>query len=135
MIHFRPHHFLCTLGFEGKGYSVSFIKNYKQIAKLLKGQEEELIQVVTGLDSVCNACPHQRTADQCHYQEKIDGLDKAHAEVLRLKEGEILSWKQAKERIKDHMTLEKFHQSCARCEWKGMGVCEQALRKLRDEGE
>ena len=32
MLEFRPHHFLCTLGFEGKGYSDEFVRNYYRYA-------------------------------------------------------------------------------------------------------
>ena len=57
-------------------------------------------------------------------------LDAAHARVLGLSEGDRITWGEAKERIASHMTLEAFHEACAPCEWKALGVCEAALTSL-----
>ena len=38
MLSFRPHHFLCTLGFEGKGYSDAFTRNMAEIADALRAR-------------------------------------------------------------------------------------------------
>lgn len=122
---------MCTLGFRGKGYSLGFIKNYKKIAKLLQENEDHSIEVVPFMDDICGACPNKIDEVVCKSQEKILRLDKAHAEVLGLKAGDVLTWKEAKERIKNHMSLEKFHQACAGCNWKEYGVCEEALEELR----
>jgi hypothetical protein len=131
-IAFRPHHFLCTLGFRGSGYSPHFVKNYTQIVEALQRDEELPIQVIEGADSICAACPHQ-SIEGCAVEEKIQGLDARHAHILNLKAGGVLSWKEAQQRLKDHMTIEAFHHACAGCEWKAWGVCEIALRKLRAE--
>lgn len=130
-IKYRPHHFLCTVGFEGKGYSPEFIQNFTEIANTLRNGngDDVLIEVTAHTDSICTPCPHRR--DQlCENQNKISALDVAHAEILNLKESEILSWGEAKTRIKEKMTLEKFHQACEPCNWKKLGVCEIALNKL-----
>lgn len=127
---FRPHHFLCTIGFQGIGYSPHFVENYKKIVEAIQKDEELLIQVVVSEDSICSACPHQSTQG-CAVEEKIQGLDARHAQILRLKQGDILSWREAKQRLKDHMTLDGFHQACSGCEWKALGVCESTLKKLR----
>ena len=39
MLKFRPHHFLCTLGFQGKGYSPGFVANFQAIADRLRGPD------------------------------------------------------------------------------------------------
>lgn len=132
-IKFRPHHFLCSLGFAGKGYSDEFVANYSRIVEQLRGPlgDETKLKVVEQTDSVCAPCPHRR-GTLCETQEKIEILDKAHAEILNLVPGEILTWGEAKQRIKNHMTLEKFDQACAPCSWKQLGVCQEALEKLQD---
>ena len=132
-ISFRPHHFLCTLGFQGKGYSPHFVENYKQIVEVIQKDEELPIQVVVHEDFICRACPHQDMGG-CAVEEKIKGLDARHAQILRLKQGDVLSWREAKQRLRDYMTLEGFHQACSGCEWKELGVCESALKKLRATG-
>ncbi|MBI4357288.1 MAG: DUF1284 domain-containing protein [Gammaproteobacteria bacterium] len=131
-LHFRPHHFLCALGFEGAGYSPRFIQNFAQITKQLNAPsgKQTLIEVVDRTDSICTPCPHRRE-DLCNTQEKIQILDQAHAKILHLKNGMQLTWGEARERIQQHMTLEKFKTACAPCEWQKSGICERKLHTAR----
>lgn len=129
ILSFRPHHFLCTIGFKGMGYSPSFVENYSQIMRALQQDDELSIQVVVREDSICAACPHQSLGN-CIVEEKIQTLDANHGQILNLQPGDILSWREAKQRLKHYMTLEAFHKACAVCEWKSWGVCEKALKKL-----
>jgi len=123
-ISFRPHHFLCAFCFQGKGYSPEFIKNFLAIMENLT--DETLIEVVAHTDSICSPCPHRREKS-CTSQEKILRLDHAHAKVLGIASGEQITWGEAKQRIYQQMTLEKFHQACAPCDWKGLGICEEKI--------
>jgi hypothetical protein len=132
-IAFRPHHFLCTLGFQGAGYSPKFVQNYHHIVEALHENEELPIEVVSHVDSICAPCPHNGKG-LCAMDEKIQGLDARHAQVLGISPGDVLTWRTGKQRLKDAMTLEAFHTACAGCEWKEWGVCEAALVKLQDEG-
>jgi hypothetical protein len=127
LIKFRPHHFMCTLAFQGKGYSLGFIKNYKKIVARLAADANTPIQVVEYMDDICGPCPNRIDEVVCNDQSKILKLDKGHKEVLDLKIGETLSWKEAKQRIKDKMTPDKFHKICDGCEWKKYGVCLEVL--------
>jgi hypothetical protein len=111
------------------GYAPPFIENYMQIVDVLIKNEDTLIEVVAHKDSICKACPHLGTRG-CSTEEKIQVLDRRHAQILNLKVGDHVSWKNVKQRLKDHMTLEQFHVACAGCEWKAWGVCEEALKKL-----
>jgi hypothetical protein len=133
-IHFRPHHFLCTLGFQGKGYSPSFVANYQEIHAQLHSAngDNTSIHVVAHTDSICAPCPHKRDLN-CAAQEKITRLDQLHAEVLAIKPGDVLTWGEGKQRIKEKMTLEKFHTICESCEWKKYGMCEKTLRHFLEE--
>ncbi|MBA3814679.1 MAG: DUF1284 domain-containing protein [Alphaproteobacteria bacterium] len=112
------------------GYSPRFVDNYNQIVEALQKHEDLPIHVVSAQDSICHACPQQRLG-KCKVEEKVKNLDTRHGQILSLKPGDMVSWREAKKRLKDHMTLEAFHQACAGCEWKGLGVCETALKKLR----
>lgn len=131
-IFFRPHHFLCTLGFQGMGYSPGFVQNYWQIVKALHENEELSIQVVHTVDSICSPCPHNGK-EVCQMEEKIQGLDLRHSQVLGISFGDHLTWQEAKMRLKEKMTIEAFHEACQGCQWKALGVCEIALRELQDE--
>ena len=126
---FRPHHFLCTLGFQGKGYSPDFIENYEKIVTALHTNEELSIEVVSSGDSICRACPHKGDGG-CDREEKIQGLDLRHSQILGIKTGDRLSWRRGKELLKNYMTVEAFHKACQGCSWKSLGLCETALKKL-----
>jgi hypothetical protein len=114
------------------GYSPKFVENYTQIVEALQQDEELPIEVVPFGDTICGACPHQRE-EICGQEAKIHSLDTRHSDALGIAVGDVLTWREAKERLKDKMTLETFHQACEGCQWKAFGVCETALRKLRDE--
>lgn len=128
-VKFKPHHFLCTLAFEGKGYSPAFVSNYFKIIESLKN---EAISVTFFADSICSPCPN-KIGNACVTQEKIDRLDRAHAEILDLKEGDSLSWQDARKRLKKQMSLELFHRACEPCGWKALGICESKLKELINE--
>lgn len=131
-IQFRPHHFLCTLGFQGKGYSPNFVRNYKHIHKTLTDSPNTTIHIVDKTDSICSQCPFKQDS-LCQNQTKIQALDKKHQKMLDLKIGSKISWAQAKQVIKEKATLEGFHQACSLCEWKKYGFCEKALKDLKNQ--
>ncbi len=129
-INFRPHHFMCTLGFAGKGYSPSFIKNYDSIYLEIHTHPDTEITITNGLDSICKACPHQRPNNKCDQQSLIEKLDQNHSEALQLGDVKSISWNDAKKRIKKNVTVKKFNKMCAGCKWQKYGMCEKALKKL-----
>ncbi len=130
-IQFRPHHFLCTLCFQGKGYSRTFIANYQAIVETLQSTDgdEQSIRVTNTTDSICSPCPHKRN-ERCATEEKISVLDQAHAHALDLSPNQMITWGQAKQAIKEKISLEIFHQICATCSWKSMGICEEVLNEF-----
>lgn len=136
MLRFRPHHFLCTLGFQGKGYSPAFVDHFQKIANQLrepKAPTDQIqIEVVQGADLICEPCPN-RTGSLCKTESKIDALDTAHEKVLGLTKGEIITWGKAKQRLAKYMTDSEFDQACAPCGWKSLGACRSALVQLRSE--
>lgn len=133
-ITFRPHHFLCALCFKGKGYSPSFIRNFKAIMQILQGAagDTTLIQIVNESDSICAPCPN-RQGTACQTEEKIRVLDTAHAAQLHWQPGNSITWGAAKEQIATQLTLEKFHRMCASCDWKAYGLCESVLKEFLPE--
>lgn len=133
MIRFRPHHFLCSLAYKGMGYSTAFIENYDKIARKIRDDDETQIQVVYGLDTICSRCPHQTKANRCVNEQTIQKLDQAHASILGLRDKEILTFREAKKRLRQNMSRELFLEACRSCEWQKMGLCEAALKKLQSE--
>lgn len=125
---FRPHHFLCALCFQGRGYSPTFIANFTAIMEKLNqpGGDTTPIQVAPHTDSICAPCPH-RTDETCASQSKINALDTAHAKALGIKAEDVLTWGEAKARIANQISLDTFHSICRRCSWKKLGLCESVL--------
>jgi uncharacterized protein len=130
---FRPHHFLCALGFKGKGYSPSFVRNFASIVKVLRGEDaqEALLTVTLETDDICAPCPHKRGL-LCASQEKIAFLDAQHIQALGWQEGETLKWGEARARLKT-LTPETFEKICQTCSWQKEGLCLAALEALREE--
>jgi len=130
---FRPHHFLCSLGYEGLGYSPEFVENYDKIITRIRNDETTKLEVVSGLDAICKSCPSKEAnINACVSEKKISELDHAHSKILGLRTGEILTWREAKNRIKHSFSIEDFHKACEPCEWKTLGICEKALRALKN---
>jgi uncharacterized protein len=131
-IRYRPHHFLCSLGFEGKGYSHAFTANMSAIVMgRLRAADGDaaVIEVAGGLDDICAPCP-KNSGHACELQAKIDRLDAAHGAALSLSVGDRLTWGQAQARIRAHVAPGSLKTLCAGCEWEPFGMCEAALARL-----
>lgn len=134
-IRFRPHHFLCALGFQGKGYSDDFTRNMFQIVvHRLRGEngDAEIIELTSFADDICGPCPKRR-GQLCTNQASVAALDRRHAAALRLTPSERLSWGEAQKRIRDHVPPGSLATLCAGCSWLELGLCEAALARLHDE--
>ncbi|GAB4386869.1 DUF1284 domain-containing protein [Albidovulum sp.] len=135
-IRYRPHHFLCSLGFEGKGYSDAFTANMSAIVLgrlRAAGGDATEIEVTGATDDICAPCPRRR-GRHCTAERKIRMLDRAHAAALRLSPRERLSWGEAKARIRAHVPPGSLSTLCRGCEWEPLGLCEAALARLHAEG-
>jgi hypothetical protein len=133
-VRYRPHHFLCSLGFEGKGYSPEFTANMTAIVMgRLRAPEGDatVIEVTDGFDDICAPCP-RNAGSACTHQPKIDRLDAAHASALSLSPGERISWGEARSRIRARVQPGALRTLCAGCEWEPFGICEAALVRLHE---
>ncbi len=133
-IRFRPHHFLCAIGYEGKGYSDRFTENMTGIVMgrlRAEGGEDTPMQVVGFTDDICGPCPKRR-GRLCTDQKSISQLDRAHAAALKFKPHEELSWGEALARIRKHVKPGDLATLCQGCQWLELGLCEAALKRLHD---
>lgn len=134
-IRFRPHHFLCSVGFAGRGYSKRFASNMRQIVdgRLRSvGGDQVALQVVATADAICAPCPHRR-GEGCTRQRRIDGLDQRHAQALELRAGDVLTWGEARRRIATLVKPNDLDRLCAGCQWLPLGLCKKAVAQLREE--
>ncbi|PYG27553.1 DUF1284 domain-containing protein [Pelagimonas varians] len=136
-LRFRPHHFLCSLGFQGKGYSDAFTANMRNIVedrlRAPKGRDT-LIKLTGYTDDICAPCP-KRQGRLCTNQSAIATLDRSHAAALHLKPYETLTWGEALTRIKANVPPGALSTVCAGCQWLDYGLCEAALKRLHDKDE
>jgi len=136
MIRYRPHHFLCSLGFEGKGYSLDFTANMTAIVMghlRAQGGDGTEIMVTGAADDICAPCPKRR-GTLCTDQARIKALDRAHAAALHLEAHERLTWGEAKQRIRAHVPPGSLKRLCRGCQWEPLGLCEAALARLHAAG-
>ena len=133
-IRFRPHHFLCSLGFQGEGYSSSFTANMSEIVngKLRNaGGEKTRITVTFVADSICTPCPERRGLG-CVKINTIKQLDQRHAGALGLRDGDCITWGEALRRIKANVKPGSLSTLCQNCQWLELGYCEAALTRLHE---
>jgi hypothetical protein len=48
--------------------------------------------------------------------------------ALGIQPKQQLTWHQAKQLISEKISLDVFHQICATCSWKSLGICEASLK-------
>jgi uncharacterized protein len=128
-IHLRPHHLLCITCFQNKGYSPEFITNLKKIKEKLETDQFN-IKIVNGIDDICATCPENMGNGKCSKQELVTSLDEAHSKILRIKENEIITWKNIKIKLVKYMNLNNFNAACAKCSWKQLGICDKVVKNL-----
>lgn len=128
---FRPHHFLCALGFQGKGYSDRFTANMAGIVAQLSGPDGDAveIEVTFQADHICAPCPH-RQGKGCEKSAAITALDLRHATALGLRNGDRLTWGDAQARIVDRVPEGALERLCTGCQWRALGLCDRALSEL-----
>lgn len=125
-IFLRPHHVLCAIGWQGRGYSPAFTENMNQIVLgQLRADPQMPVCITFEADSICAPCPHRRGTG-CASGDKIAGLDARHASALNLRHGQEMTWAEAEARA---LALEPddLDQICAGCDWLAFGLCKSAL--------
>jgi hypothetical protein len=66
----RPHHALCVLFFEGKGYSQAFIENMTTFM----ADPNRMLYLTMECDTLCQACPHNQNGF-CEDEAKVTLFD------------------------------------------------------------
>ncbi len=116
MFRFRPHHLVCFLSFQGKGYDSDFVNGVNEILTALKSNpNEKLITVVYDCDSACEKCPN-RNSGKCKDDEVITALDSAYTKLLKINEGNQWSFADM-QLIPQHISKADFVKICGKCQW------------------
>lgn len=125
---FRPHHFLCTMNFKGKGYSPSFVRNYQKILNELQANPKQQITIVNTIDSICSACP-KRQENRCENQKNSISFDKRHEQAFGFTPGKKITWEAALLQVQQQLSPSVFNSICEGCPWK-KELCDKNLHNL-----
>lgn len=130
----RPHHVLCAIGWQGRGYSPEFTRNMDAVVRdRLRADPATRVEFTAGADAICAPCPSRRGTG-CEMADRIAALDRRHAEALGIAPGQRMTWAEAKARAVARLVPGDLDRICAGCRWLGLGLCKDALARLR-EGE
>jgi hypothetical protein len=116
-IKLRPHHLLCIRGFKGKGYSESFVENFREVMRRL--EQNPAIEIVDGGDEICKACPHFKN-EKClkseNSEDKVRELDGMVISKLKLSIGMKMSYQEVSNLV-EKIPKSELPEICGRCEW------------------
>ena len=130
ILNIRAHHFLCLPGYEGKGYDGAHKTSWDTISQQLKDNPDTFVRVVDGQDDLCKNCPNLKgiNGKKCNmpFLEKLDNKVK---DLLSIKTGMIMTWKDIMDRTFFIMNKEKHKELCGNCQWRKNGLCEDTFDK------
>lgn len=132
----RGHHLICVHGFQGMGYSDSFVKNMQTIVDEIKDVHfDSDIQIVVELDDACGHCPHNG-GNICIANESsndhVTSMDKKVIEHLNVNVNHVYKMSEIINRTKERVRPEDLDTLCKGCSWLSYGVCKEGIKKLRN---
>lgn len=126
LINLRPHHLICNLCFQGKGYNEEFIKNFNSIHQQLNNPRNK-IKIIRGIDAICLKCPRKQ---DCKKDSIAAAIDQSYLRILQLNFGEVVTVHKIKNKIKTLLSVTDFHNACKKCSWKSLGICESVIQNM-----
>ncbi|HOP74337.1 MAG TPA: DUF1284 domain-containing protein [Bacillota bacterium] len=120
-IKIRAHHLLCLQGYQGYGYSESFVVNLERIRDLMITSPDLEVQVVAEEDIVCSCCPFrceagcQKDQDSSHRIRSMDLkiLEKLHLiSGMKCRAQNLLKLVEA-----TFKTYSDIQDICGHCQW------------------
>lgn len=132
-VRIRGHHLLCLLGFRGLGYSPEFVETMEKVFKEFHSNTTLPITIVTGCDIICDSCPHNR-GNECQKKEgsarRVKSKDAMILKKLGFPANTGTTSGEAWRRVKERILPEDLTAMCQRCEWLGLGYCNEGLAEL-----
>ncbi len=131
VVSLRPHHVLCAIGWQGRGYSPEFTDNMNDIVLgRLRADPGTTVRFTWEADAICGPCPSRR-GEGCVSAARIWGLDSRHADALDVTAGDEMSWAQAQGRAVSRLRPKDLDYLCHDCRWLALGLCQAALARLQ----
>ncbi|MCL2620428.1 MAG: DUF1284 domain-containing protein [Defluviitaleaceae bacterium] len=122
----RPHHLLCTQGYEGKGYSEDFVENMDAITSHLRNSRDAMVEIVLSTDDICNKCPLMIGEDLCETNEKVKTMDRKIVNYFGIEEKNYI-YNQIINKINTNMTTTIMDDICGDCGWYATSACKQNI--------
>lgn len=115
ILRLRAHHGMCLAFFEGKGYSQGFTAHMQTVLDGM--QANPMLELVTGGDIVCTACPNLLDG-VCVTAEKVLGYDEKVLSLCGLEAGTSLPWSDFSRLVSENILRPgRREQICGDCEW------------------
>jgi len=126
----RGHHLICLHFFNGKGYSIEFVKNLRDTLKII---EELGAKISRGADDICNKCPYlknKRCSYDNHSNEEITEMDEFALILLKETSGTRITWHDIRDKIR-HIFPSWVERYCKKCSWEDTCAGDSLYRELR----
>lgn len=123
----RPHHLLCTQAFRGMGYSKEFTENMAALVKMMKEDDDFTLELVSGTDHICRACPNKIGENVCKDDEKVLLFDKKIKEMFGLEYGKKYNYKELTEKIDSNLDENRLFLICGNCSWYEKSRCRDYI--------
>ena len=114
MICLRPHHGLCLLTFQGKGYSPEFVAQMSHLQNQLNLNPQTDLILTDQCDVLCQFCPHC-VNNQCS-SPLPEKFDKNVLYLTGFKVGQKLTWNELST-LTRQILRNNLNTCCCECEW------------------
>jgi uncharacterized protein len=130
----RGHHLFCLLGFQGHGYSASFIEKMNELSINYWDLNQDFpIKITTHTDQICRSCPYIKNED-CGINPIVDRklreMDNRILHFIGLEPEHIYNKSFILDRISKNVKPDDLDVLCKGCVWKKYGVCKEAIANL-----
>ena len=112
----RAHHLLCLQTFRGKGYSPEFTANMTRVKEELEKDESVQVEIVSGADDICRACPHLKEGGCCDKEKQVKLTDERAAIRIGLASGEG-RYRDLKSQAMTVFESGDLPEICGCCQW------------------
>jgi len=142
----RAHNLLCLVGYRGRGYDDAFVARMSAVHAALTRDPATLVEVRTGPDTLCDACPNLHlgkgpsaseggggcTLGEPDHEPHMRAQDEDVARRLGLAAGQVVTWAEILARVADRLRGRDLPGICTTCPWLPLGWCAEGIDRLRE---
>ena len=116
-IEVRPHHGMCFLFYEGKGYSAEFTDHMGSVVRAFADSPGLMIRLTSTADVVCDRCPNNESGI-CASQDKVKRYDEAVLGACDIAEGDVMPYADFITLIRERIIDRNLRKAiCSDCSW------------------